>query len=145
MNTKALALCFALAGAPAPAAPAPSAQEGPPEDAPAAAGAWYQVFFTTPRYPDKREYHTGGMDARLVAFIDSATKTVDMADYDFDLSNVASALARASARGVRMVATTFHPCSRKWWAVARPYPEEQPVMRMVFMGREARTAGQDDL
>jgi phosphatidylserine/phosphatidylglycerophosphate/cardiolipin synthase-like enzyme len=72
------------------------------ESTPGAASAWYQVYFTTPKYPDKPEYHHGGIDERLVAFINSAKQTVDVADYDFDLQNVATALAQAAARGVRV-------------------------------------------
>ncbi|HJZ49657.1 MAG TPA: phospholipase D-like domain-containing protein [Roseiflexaceae bacterium] len=77
------------AGAPAPA----------PSQAP---GGWYDIYFTTPRYPDKPEYHHGGIDTQLVAFINSAQKTLDIAIYDFDLENVANALAQAAARGVRV-------------------------------------------
>jgi phosphatidylserine/phosphatidylglycerophosphate/cardiolipin synthase-like enzyme len=65
-------------------------------------GPWYKVFFSTPRYPDKPEYHAGGIDQQLVAFIDGATRTVDIAIYDFDLENVANALASAAGRGVRV-------------------------------------------
>ncbi|MEO7912362.1 MAG: phospholipase D-like domain-containing protein, partial [Roseiflexaceae bacterium] len=39
---------------------------------------------------------------QLVAFINSAQQTVDIAAYDFDLENVANALAEAAARGVRV-------------------------------------------
>jgi hypothetical protein len=39
-----------------------------------------------------------------------------------------------SSRGVRMVATTFQSRSRKYLAVSRPKPDEQPVIKMVFMG-----------
>src|SRR5690349_19418713 len=60
---------------------APSTQPAPGGEA----GAWYQLFFTTPRYPDKPEYHHGGMDEQLVAFLNTATQTIDVADYDFDL------------------------------------------------------------
>src|SRR5262249_34170196 len=77
------------AGAPAPA----------PSQAP---GGWYDIYFTTPRYPDKPEYHHGGIDTQLVAVINSAQKTLDIAIYDFDLENVANALAQAAARGVRV-------------------------------------------
>jgi phosphatidylserine/phosphatidylglycerophosphate/cardiolipin synthase-like enzyme len=63
---------------------------------------WYQLFFTTPKYPDKQEYHHGGIDEQLVAFINSAKQTIDLADYDFDLENVARALAQAADRGVRV-------------------------------------------
>lgn len=88
-------------GAPTAAAPASTTPAGS-----ASGGAgWYEVFFTTPRYPDDKASHHGGLDAKLVALIDSATSTIDLADYDFDLENVASALARATGRGVvvRMV------------------------------------------
>jgi phosphatidylserine/phosphatidylglycerophosphate/cardiolipin synthase-like enzyme len=63
---------------------------------------WYDIYFTTPRYPDKPAYHKGGLDTQLVAFINSAQKTIDVADYDFDLENVANALSKAAARGVRV-------------------------------------------
>ncbi|MFL5802126.1 MAG: phospholipase D-like domain-containing protein [Roseiflexaceae bacterium] len=64
--------------------------------------SWYEVYFTTPKYPDKPEYHHGSLDERLVAFINTAQQTIDLADYDFDLENVANALAQAKARGVRI-------------------------------------------
>ena len=63
---------------------------------------WYDIYFTTPRYPDKPDYHQGGLDTQLVAFINSAQKTIDIAIYDFDLENVANALAEAAGRGVRV-------------------------------------------
>ena len=66
---------------------------------PAAAG-WYKLYFTQPRYPDRPEYHQGGIDERLVRLIDEAQSTVDLAIYDFDLENVADALDRATKRGV---------------------------------------------
>jgi len=65
-------------------------------------GSWYQVYFTSPRYPDKDEYHTGGLDERLVAAIDQAQKSVDVAAYELDLLNVADALIAAHQRGVRV-------------------------------------------
>lgn len=69
---------------------------------------WYEVYFTEPKIPDKPEYHKGGIDTKLVAFIDRAQRTLDLADYDFDLENVAQAMARAKQRGVtvRMVTDT---------------------------------------
>jgi len=63
---------------------------------------WYDIYFTTPRYPDKPAYHSGGLDTQLVAFINTAQQTVDIAAYDFDLENVANALAEAAGRGVRV-------------------------------------------
>ena len=69
------------------------------------ASAPYEIFFTTPVYPDRPENRHGGIDERFVQFVDGATKTLDIAVYDFDLENVAQAMARAKQRGVavRMV------------------------------------------
>ena len=72
------------------------------------AGGWYDLAFTAPVYPDTPATHTGGLDARLVALMDQATRTLDVAVYDFDLANVADAMVRAKGRGVvvRMVTDT---------------------------------------
>src|SRR4029079_14912445 len=78
----------------------PTAQPAPAQGG--ASADWYQLFFSTPKYPDKKEYHHGGIDEQLVAFINTATKTIDLADYDFHLENVANALAQAAIRGVRV-------------------------------------------
>jgi len=71
-------------------------------------GGWYRLAFTAPQYPDNPANHKGGLDTKLVALIDGATTSVDVADYDFDLFNVADAMARAKGRGatVRMVTDT---------------------------------------
>jgi phosphatidylserine/phosphatidylglycerophosphate/cardiolipin synthase-like enzyme len=82
--------------------PAPSSDGQPTPIAGQEPEGWYDVYFTTPRYPDKPEYHRGGLDTQLVAFINSAQQTIDIAAYDFDLENVANALAAAAARGVRV-------------------------------------------
>lgn len=68
-------------------------------------GSWYQLYFTAPKYPDNPASHQGGLDAKLVELLDSAQRTIDVADYDFDLANVADAMVRAKQRGVtvRMV------------------------------------------
>jgi phosphatidylserine/phosphatidylglycerophosphate/cardiolipin synthase-like enzyme len=68
----------------------------------------YQVFFTTPTYPDRPETRRGGVDERFVEYVDAATRTLDLAVYDFDLENVARAIVRAKGRGVvvRMVTDT---------------------------------------
>lgn len=72
---------------------------------PAAPGAWYQVYFTTPKYPDKEADHKGGLDEKLAAFINTAKTSVDMAIYQLDLPNVTQALLDAKKRGatVRVV------------------------------------------
>ena len=59
-----------------------------------------QVAFTAPTYPDKDEHHFGGLDERLVTVIAGATRSVDLASYDFDLLSVAEALIEAQQRGV---------------------------------------------
>ncbi len=85
---------------------------GRPTPPPAAGGTttagWYEVYFTKPLIPDDRSRHRGGPDEALVALMDKATRTLDVADYDFDLANVAEAMARAKGRGVavRMVTDT---------------------------------------
>jgi phosphatidylserine/phosphatidylglycerophosphate/cardiolipin synthase-like enzyme len=75
---------------------------------PAVSGDWYEVYFTTPIYPDSPRNHRGGLDERLVELMDAASESIDVAVYDFDLGNVAEAMARASRRGVtvRMVTDT---------------------------------------
>lgn len=69
---------------------------------PAASGPWFDIAFTTPAEIDRPGTHQGGIDTRLVTLIDGAQRTVDIAVYDFDLMNVAEAMARASGRGVRV-------------------------------------------
>lgn len=69
-------------------------------------GVWYQVYFTSPRYPDKDKYHTDGLDERLATAIDEAQKSVDVAAYDFDLTSVADALIAAKKRGLRVRVVT---------------------------------------
>lgn len=78
---------------------------GPAQPSTGAGGAWYEVYFTAPKYPDRPEDRHGGIDERFVAFLDSAQRSLEVAIYDFDLANAAEALARAAQRGVtvRMV------------------------------------------
>ncbi len=62
-------------------------------------GAWYQVYFTTPRYPDQESDHQGGIDGHLVQLIDGAQRSVDVAAYELNLDTVAAAMLRAKGRG----------------------------------------------
>ncbi len=80
--------------------PAPEAPVATPP--PAAQTAPWEVAFTSPLVPDDRSAHHGGLDARLVALMDRATRTLDVADYDFDLRDVAEAMVLAARRGVRV-------------------------------------------
>lgn len=97
---------------PAPSVPGRGAGFPPPPSGtpptlptPAHDGGWYKLYFTAPVYPDDRARHQGGLDAVLVALIDSARSTLDVAIYDFDSLDIARAMARARGRGVvvRMV------------------------------------------
>lgn len=77
-----------------------------PSPTPVSPGAdWYQVYFTTPIYPDDPAKRRPSLDERLTSFINSATKSVDMAIYQLDLPNVTQALLDAQKRGctVRVV------------------------------------------
>ncbi|MFZ5915918.1 MAG: phospholipase D-like domain-containing protein [Chloroflexota bacterium] len=65
-------------------------------------GAWYQVYFTAPRYPDEDEYHHDGLDERLATAIGEAQKSVDVAAYDLDLTRVTQALITAHNEGLRV-------------------------------------------
>lgn len=75
-----------------------------PTPGPSPAGP-YEVYFTTPTYPDRPETRRGGIDERFVQFVDASTRSLDIAAYEFDLENVAQAITRAKNRGVtvRMV------------------------------------------
>ncbi len=66
---------------------------------------WYQIYFTTPKFPDREADHRGGLDEKLTAFINTAQTSVDMAIYQLDLPNVTQALLDAKKRGatVRVV------------------------------------------
>ncbi len=62
-----------------------------------------QVFFTTPqlRYPDLRAQRTeSALAAALVADLDRAGTSIDIASFDFDLGPIGEALLRARQRGV---------------------------------------------
>ena len=71
----------------APPAPAATAQPGP-----------VAVYFSRPQAFDGE--YAGGPDEILAAAIDRATRSIDVASYDFDLLSVARALLRAKNRGV---------------------------------------------
>lgn len=64
-------------------------------------GDWIRVYFTRPR-PAGDARPQDGMDQRLIALIDQAEASVDLALYELDLASVADALIAAHARGVRV-------------------------------------------
>lgn len=71
-----------------------------------ASGSWWEVEFTAPIYPDDPQRHKGGLDARLVDLMNRAERSLDIAIYDFDLANVAQAMAQAAGRGIRVRVVT---------------------------------------
>ena len=67
-------------------------------------GSWFELYFTDPADPFSSQ-GTGGVDVPLVAAIDSARLSIDVAAYSLTLNSVRNALLRAHDRGVtvRMV------------------------------------------
>jgi phosphatidylserine/phosphatidylglycerophosphate/cardiolipin synthase-like enzyme len=75
-------------------------------------GTWYTVYFTKPSYPEKKEERSGGVDQALVADFDRATKTIDVAIFDLRLPSLVDALARATARGVKVRAVVDYQANK---------------------------------
>lgn len=64
-------------------------------------GGWFELYFTDPESPLASQ-KTGGVDAPLVAAIDSARLTVDVAIYSLSLNSIRDALIDAHNRGVQV-------------------------------------------
>jgi phosphatidylserine/phosphatidylglycerophosphate/cardiolipin synthase-like enzyme len=104
-----LLACGSLTPAPDPgtAASTPSEEELTPIELEAGYGAkgrWFEVYFTNPESALSSQ-GTGGVDGPLVAGIDSARLSIDVAAYSLTLNSVRNALLNAHDRGVtvRMV------------------------------------------
>lgn len=67
----------------------------------ASSGGSISVFFTDPYAPNAKD-HTGGPEEQLIASINAAKTSIDMAIYNFSLVNVADALIAAHDRGVQV-------------------------------------------
>ncbi len=61
---------------------------------------WAQVFFTSP--DDFTGDYRGGVDTAIVASLDEARFTVDVASLEFNLFSISRALVRAAERGVEV-------------------------------------------
>jgi phosphatidylserine/phosphatidylglycerophosphate/cardiolipin synthase-like enzyme len=66
-----------------------------------AKGSWFELYFTDPTNPLGKQI-TGGPDQPLVAAIDAARVSVDMAAYSLSLNSVRDALIHAYKRGVNV-------------------------------------------
>jgi len=64
-------------------------------------GGWFELYFTNPESPLASQ-KTGGPDGALVAAIDSARLSVDVAIYSLSLNSIRDALLRAYDRGVQV-------------------------------------------
>ncbi|NNJ11743.1 phospholipase [Chloroflexales bacterium ZM16-3] len=85
----------------------PAALGAPTSPAAATAGGAgnIQVFFTTPSlvYPDvAKNREPPPYEQAIIADIDAAARSVDMATYEYNLSSIAQALVRAKKRGVQV-------------------------------------------
>lgn len=74
----------------------PPTQSPPPVIESAGSGDWWEVMFTTPGVGDN---HIAGA---LIEYIDSATTTIHIASFEFNLDEVATALIAAHQRGVEV-------------------------------------------
>lgn len=72
-----------------------------PAATPAGSGRWkYQLYFTTPVYPDKPATRTETIMQGLIGVINGAQRSLDVAVYELDLDPVGDALLAAKKRGV---------------------------------------------
>lgn len=63
-------------------------------------GEWYQLYFTSPQYPDEEGTRINTTAQGLVGVINNAQRSLDIAIYELDLPEVGDALLAARDRGV---------------------------------------------
>jgi phosphatidylserine/phosphatidylglycerophosphate/cardiolipin synthase-like enzyme len=64
-------------------------------------GPWFELYFTDPTDPAAKQ-ESGGVDEPLVASLDSARVSIDVAAYSMNLRDVESALIHARRRGLKV-------------------------------------------
>ncbi|WP_119065494.1 phospholipase D-like domain-containing protein [Aggregatilinea lenta] len=70
-------------------------------------GGWFQLYFTSPINTEDESQFTGApIENALVAAIDGAQRSVDMAVFEFNSQPITDALLRAHERGVQVRAVT---------------------------------------
>ena len=63
-------------------------------------GDWYTLYFTTPRYPDNVSTRIHIIEEGLIAAIDGAERSLDIAIYELDLDTIGDAILAARDRDV---------------------------------------------
>ncbi len=66
-----------------------------------ARGSWFEIYFTDPANPASSQ-ESGGVEEAVIASIDAARLSVDVAFYSLSLREVANALLRARDRGAQV-------------------------------------------
>lgn len=66
------------------------------------ANSWWEVYFTDPLRINSLSQIIESPAARLIAYIDAARSTIDIASFEFNLNPVVDALVRARKRGVQI-------------------------------------------
>jgi phosphatidylserine/phosphatidylglycerophosphate/cardiolipin synthase-like enzyme len=61
---------------------------------------WYKLYFTQPALTADQANPSGGIPDRVIATLDQAQDSIDLAIYEFDLLPLADALLAATQRGV---------------------------------------------
>ena len=71
-------------------------------------GEWYQLYFTSPQYPDEPETRVSTLSNALIEVIDSSQRSLDIAIYELNLDEIGDAILAAQNRGVsvRLVTDT---------------------------------------
>jgi len=71
-------------------------------------GDWYQLYFTSPQYPDEPANRIHTIKDGLIQVLNSAQRSLDIAIYELNLDDVGDAILAARDRGitVRMVTDT---------------------------------------
>jgi len=83
----------------------PGGTQAPADPSTTSEKSWYNLYFTSPQYPDKPQTRNRDIEDALINRINSAKSSLDISIYQLDLEEVANAIKNAKERGVtvRMV------------------------------------------
>jgi phosphatidylserine/phosphatidylglycerophosphate/cardiolipin synthase-like enzyme len=65
-------------------------------------GEWYQLYFTSPNYPDEPATRAETIASGLISIINSAQRSLDIAIYELDLDPIGDAILAARDRGINV-------------------------------------------